>query len=200
MELHVACDVCGHRYVLSSNHFGRRMKCKSCGVGFDVQSQNYYDPETEETSEENEDADEGSSLSPVWDIARKVGHSIVAICTLTLLIAMASLMFRSPSEAAAEANAARTANGGNSNSVQNGNPSRKQPWKPGQPIPQFQPQVPQPQIPLPNAHQQPMQPHQQPIVPPQFNPPMSQPQVTPHMQQRPARRPAQPDGSMGWPK
>ena len=100
MELHVACDICGHRYVLPNSRAGREIKCKSCGVAFEVVRDNFYDPDTTEFDEPSEDESNESSLTPVWDLARKVGHVLAGLVTVSMLVWMCSLMLRSPQEAA----------------------------------------------------------------------------------------------------
>jgi hypothetical protein len=103
MEIYVACDVCGHRYTLPEERLGRSAKCKSCGVSFEIRSDNFYDPETTEFDEEDEDDDEGGSvLSPVWAIAKKIGHAASGLVTLAMLYWMSTLLFRSPKDALAQ--------------------------------------------------------------------------------------------------
>jgi hypothetical protein len=102
MKIYVACDVCGHRYVLPGDRSGRNAKCKSCGVSFEVSPENFYDPDTSEMDEEDEDDDQDSSLNPVWDLAKKVGHAMAGLVTLSMLVWMGSLLFRSPREAVAQ--------------------------------------------------------------------------------------------------
>ena len=143
MEIYVACDVCGHRYVLPDERMGRSAKCKSCGVSFAIKSDNFYDPETLETDEdEEEDGEEGSAFSPVWDIARKVGHALAGLVTLAMLFWMSTLLFRSPQDALAQ-HAERPAN--------TVNPQQQQPSFRPNVTPQFpQPNVtPSPQVTIP---------------------------------------------------
>lgn len=103
MQLYVACDVCGHRYVLPGEREGRNTKCKSCGVSFEACSDNEYDPDTSEFDEVDEDEDEdGSSLSPLWSIATTVGHVLAGLVTVGMLVWMTALLFRSPKDAWAE--------------------------------------------------------------------------------------------------
>jgi hypothetical protein len=106
MEIYVACDVCGHRYVLSGDREGRKSKCKSCGVPFEVAPHNFYDPETSEQEEESDDEADDSSTSPVWEVSKKIGHGFAALVTLTMLVWMGSLVFRSPQQVAAQMNPA----------------------------------------------------------------------------------------------
>ena len=173
MEIYVACDICGHRYVLSGDRSGRNAKCKSCGVSFEVNSDNYYDPDTSELDEPaKNDDDDGSSMSPLWNIAHKIGHGLAGLVTLGILVWMGSLVFRSPREAAANivSNAAtrRTQNTINQN-------------RNSQFIP-VQPQV----------RPQPRKPFVQPQLP--FTPPSNSPPI------RGVPSPPVIDGSMGWPK
>ena len=102
MDLYVACDVCGHRYVLPGDRGGRNAKCKSCGVSFEVDSANFYDPDTSEMDDEEDDDEKDSSLTPVWDIAKKVGHAMAGLVTLMMLVWMSTLLFRSPRDAVAQ--------------------------------------------------------------------------------------------------
>jgi len=103
MEIYVACDICGHRYVLPGDREGRNAKCKSCGVSFAVDAENFYDPDTSELDEaEENDGQEKSSLTSRWDIAKKIGHALAGLVILSMLVWMTSLLFRSPQEAVAQ--------------------------------------------------------------------------------------------------
>lgn len=137
MEIYIACDVCGHRYVLPDERMGRNAKCKSCGVSFTVNSENFYDPDTSETDEE-EDEEETSSIGQAWDIVKKVGHALAGLVTVAMLFWMSTLLFRSPQDARAQV----AQGSGNSNST---NSQKPQPFRPN-----LTPSLPQPQ-PQPNA-------------------------------------------------
>ena len=103
MEIHVACDICGHRYVLPGDREGRNAKCKSCGVSFALDSDNFYDPDTSELDEIDEnDRQKQFSLTSAWEIATKCGHGLAGLVTLSMLVWMTSLLFRSPQEALAQ--------------------------------------------------------------------------------------------------
>jgi hypothetical protein len=205
MEIYVACDVCGHRYVLSGDREGRKSKCKSCGVPFEIAEQNFYDPETSELDEPEEDTDEPSS-SPFWEISKKVGHGLAALGTLSLLVWMGSLV---PGNPTAPANRPMTMNTGpmmNPGTVTNpglrrGPQMPTTPFAPPQLPSNFQPSLPQAGADGPAG----FNPPQFPQVPPQFPQPPTVPLPkirSQHGQRGPRPRPTIPatDGSMGWPK
>lgn len=101
MDLYVACDICGHRYVLPQDREGRNLKCKSCGVPFEISRDTEYDPDSSEFKELDEDDEASeSSLAPLWKIATVTGHCLAGVVTLSMLIWMATLLFKSPLEAA----------------------------------------------------------------------------------------------------
>ena len=183
MELYVACDICGHRYVFPDDRVGRNSKCKSCGVSFEVCSANFYDPDTSETDEEEADDNDGSSLTPAWDIAKKIGHVVAGLVTLSMLVWMSSLLFRSPQDAMGK----------------NVQPAASTPGQPQ--TSRFNPSVPQvnPSVPPSN----PFAPQVEPIDP-RF--PGRRPRSSPVPRVHPAPQvpngPSPPviDGSIGWPK
>lgn len=101
MELCVACDICGHRYVLPQEREGRNLKCKSCGVPFEVSRDSGYDPDSSEFEElEEDDAASEGSLAPLWKIATVTGHCLAGVVTLSMLVWMATLLLKSPIETA----------------------------------------------------------------------------------------------------
>lgn len=101
MELYVACDICGHRYVLPQEREGRNLKCKSCGVPFEVSRDSEYDPDSSEFEELEEDEDTSeSSLAPLWKMATVTSHCLAGLVTLSMLVWMATLLFKSPVETA----------------------------------------------------------------------------------------------------
>lgn len=104
MEIYVACDVCGHRYELPEEREGRAFKCRSCGVSFDVDRENYYDPETSELDVDEDDSSDGDSMSPVWTIARNIGNGLAGLAAFGIILWMASLLFRSPQQLSAQSN------------------------------------------------------------------------------------------------
>ena len=170
MDLYVACDVCGHRYVLPGDREGRNAKCKSCGVSFEVDSANFYDPDTSEMDDDDDEDDEkDSSLTPVWDIAKKVGHAMAGLVTLMMLVWMSTLLFRSPGDAVA----------------QNGRSTARPPSH--QQTPQYNPSAPR---------VAPFQPQTFETRPQPF----TGPQVTPVPRLPGGLAPPAPDGSIGWPK
>jgi hypothetical protein len=178
MEIYVACDVCGHRYVLPPTRQGRVAKCKSCGVTFDVTTDNYYDPETSESDDPVEDDDDSSSsLSTAWDLAKTVMHGVAGLVTFGVLLWMASLLFQSPQQAAADMAASRSVASKLRNKRMS--PELVQPSRPS---------IPQPNVNIPQPHA--------PFVPPQ--PPFSPPQFKPA--NRNLTSPPVSDGSVGWPK
>ena len=173
MEIYVACDICGHRYVLPEERSGRNAKCKSCGVSFDVGPENYYDPDTSELDEPAKSDDDGSSTMSIWQIASKIGHGLAGLVTAGILVWMVSLVFRSPREAAAyiPGNMATRRNQSSSN------PNLTPRFNPGQPQVGRRPA------------QAPFVPPQAPFSPPKFPSPI-----------RGIPEPPVIDGSMGWPK
>lgn len=103
MDLFVACDICGHRYVVPQTREGRSLKCKSCGVTFDVSRENEYDPDSTEFDEIEDDEDASDHrYAAIWNIARMVGHGLAGLITLAMLVWMCSLLHTSPREAARE--------------------------------------------------------------------------------------------------
>ena len=135
MEIYVACATSAAiGTFLPSDREGRKSKCKSCGVPFEIGEENFYDPETSELDEEDDSEDEGSSTSPMRDLAVKIGHGMAGLFTLSILIWMGSLLFRSPDEVAAQSHSQSTSRQSNS--------------------PQFQP-MPQPSFVPPTPNVQP---------------------------------------------
>lgn len=98
MQLFVACDICGHRYVLPGDREGRNNKCQSCGTKFEVSSDNEFDPETSEFDEVDDDETE-SSGNPLGVAVRTLGHLLSGVLILAVLIWMSTLLFRSPKDA-----------------------------------------------------------------------------------------------------
>jgi len=176
MEIYVACDVCGHRYVLAGDREGRKSKCKSCGVPFEVSADNFYDPETSEMAEESDDENSDSSINPVWEICKKIGHGIAALVTVTMLVWMGSLVFRSPRQAVAQIYPAAKVNPSNTPAPMN--PPKIQPRTP----------FPRPQVTPPAFH-----PPQIPQLPTQAHGLPRRPQF------KPGPAPPVVDGSIGWP-
>ncbi|TXI10157.1 MAG: hypothetical protein E6Q76_04550 [Rhizobium sp.] len=186
MEIYVACDVCGHRYVMTEERTGRTAKCKSCGVAFEVGPENYYDPETSELDEPAASEEEESSGVSLWTIASRCGHGVAGLVTAGILVWMVTLVFRSPREAAAfvpSQVAARRA------SLPSPSPSPN-------PMPQFRVNPPQvgrqpsvPSSPPFSPSPTPFGPPQGPFSPPRFPNPARGVPESPAM-----------DGSMGWPK
>ena len=91
----VACDICGRRHSLTNDRWEQRIHCRDCGVIFDVDEHNEFDPTVPEDAEKEimEEEEQESLFSKVWGTAI---HVVGTVCVVVALTWMVGLVFADP--------------------------------------------------------------------------------------------------------